>query len=141
MSQKLLDALAEAKPEDLKEIQAKIEEKQKEIDALKAVQALLNIRINGKPARAAPGPKKKKGIDPTAPAGTNPGPLMERRRKVAIWLAANGPKSKTKIGETLGMATAGPNNINQVLDFPDWFHVSPDGMVRLTDAGEKVRPL
>lgn len=144
-----VDAFINATADDLAAIREKIANHEKQLDGLRAVEQALDLRLNGKQqARrpAAPAEGVWKGCCPPIIAGTAgavargiAAVVEEKRRRVALYLMANGPKLKEAVGKACTIAVQGPGCLSRVLEC-DWFHVNPDGMVSITDKGERANP-
>lgn len=134
----LIEAFSGATQEDLDAIRMRREDLQKEIDALASIERALDVRLNGKAKRKSP--EKKTPTASPASATLNSGSLAERRKKVAVYIFANGAKSHQKLSEACGIAKVGPICLSQVVGC-DYFHVAPDGIVSLTDKGERFAEL
>ena len=133
-----LDVFESSTHDDLDAVREQIKSYQAKLAGLEAVERALDRKLNGKKERAKP---TKKSTPSSADSNGEPSPnLIDKRRKVAAFITANGQKSRTKIAESVGISTQGMNNINTVLDC-DWFHVSPEGMVTLTVVGERANPV
>jgi len=123
-----------ATADDLENVRGRIAELGKELDGLRAVEKLLDVRLNGKPERAKP--QRRVKLSPSFAAAGNSG-LQERQKKVLMHLRARGGLTKAQLSKETGIALQGPNCLAVVLDL-DWFHVSPEGMVTLTSKGDAV---
>lgn len=133
----LLESLEGATEEDLAAVRRQIADHLKAADKLKLVEKILDAQINGLKKRVAPQRNTEAdGVPPTWTGSSNQDTIKERQGKVAKYLLANGAKSKTKVGEANGIAAGGRCNLGMVLDC-EFFHVTPDGMVCLTDKGER----
>lgn len=121
LATRIRELLSEATAEDVKVIDEQIAAKQAEIETLKSDRKLL--------ADAAGTPEGVVRI----PASDIPA----RRKKVLAYLKANGPKSSVALAEQTGINRQGPGNLASVLAY-EWFHVSPEGMVTLTDKGDRA---
>lgn len=128
-----------ATADDLARIQGSIAVKEKELDGLRAIEKILAVKINGAPIRAAHGAKKAARAAEAAGADSTAS-VMERRKKVLMYLRANGAKSLDKISEATGISRLGPNCLTVVVRC-DWFHTSPENIVSVTDKGDRAYPV
>lgn len=83
----LLDVLEKATTEDLDAVREQIAEHEKQLDSLRAVEKLLNIRINGKPER-------KKPVRKAAAGNAEPGGQMQATglaQKILDLVLSRGP--------------------------------------------------
>jgi len=85
---RLLDVLEQATSDDLVAVQEQIAEHEKQLNSLRAVEKLLSIRINGKPARKQREPKQPKTTANAAPGGQMSGGLA---KKILDLVLSRGP--------------------------------------------------
>jgi len=130
VAQDLLEALNSATKEDLEAIRKRIDETEGLLASLRGLYRLLSTRFGEKEER----PPKPQRQTMTVPQEGDFA-LNEKRRKVAMYLVANGPKSQTKLSEVTGIARTGPGCISKVVAHA-WFHVDPQGVVSVTAVGE-----
>lgn len=144
----LVALFSQAKPEDLERVRARIEQKAKEaadvaaayareIDGLKAIAAALDVRLNGKPERKRPGPKKKaqpaEGINGNGLQVT----IKDRQRLVIETLKRHGGSMVVeRLAEAAGISRFGMGSLANVLK-SDLFHTNPNGLVTLTSKGDR----
>jgi hypothetical protein len=95
----ILDALASVTAQDLVALDAQIVTAQKELDTLTEARKLINVKLNGKPAKQpkAPGKKSAPAIGSTGPI--DPKGLAAQAAKV---LGSKGVMSIAKLAESLG---------------------------------------
>ncbi len=124
---KLIEALKAATKDDLDAIVQRLGELSDEMDQLRTVQRFLQARFEPKPA---PVPRAAKS---TAHVVADDGEYSanEKRRKIALYILANGPKSQTKLSESLGISRQGRGCLSSLIGH-DWFHIDPQGIVSVT---------
>src|SRR4051812_32836294 len=111
-----LEALEAATKEDLEAIEVQVSEHEAKATALRSAARIL---------------KAKLGVDepkpPKAPRANGNGEatddLKDKRKRVNVYLRANGAKSTQKISESLAISRMGRNALGQVLAH-EWFHVN-----------------
>jgi hypothetical protein len=122
----LLDALANATPDDLADVEHQMRDTEKKLGSLKALRRVLSIKLNGK----QPSQKKTaRGRPPATPVGGTDG----RRLKVAMYLLHSGPTRPAVIANSCDIPMG---SITAVLDH-EWFQKVPDGAA-LTVLGPKA---
>lgn len=127
---KFLEALEAATEEDVAEIEKQIEECDVKGASLRSALRILRTKLGGDEPKAPKAPKPE-GVGSAADESD----LVTKRKKVNLYLRANGSKSTQKLCETCGIYRAGRNNITTVLKH-EWFRTNPDGMVELTPKGD-----
>lgn len=144
VASQLRDLLTRATEADVAEIDAEIAAKEGELASLRANRDLLAKAVGLEPAKRTWSRKKKDddgAAAPTSPAGSaaprGGDGLVEKRRKVVKWVKANGAKHLDKVSEGTGISRFGPGALGSVV-IHDWFNVTPDGTVKLTEAGERA---
>lgn len=147
----LRDLLTKTTKEDVEEIDAEIAAAEESLGKLRATRKMLAQAIGleepRKPwtrkAKAEPSANgsaaAKSPASSTRDAYANPKDIDERRRKalMAIRASLNKSLSKESLSQKTGIAFQGPGNLASVLAH-EWFHLSPDGHVTLTDKGDRV---
>lgn len=140
VASQLRDLLTRATEADVAEIDAEIAVKKGELASLEANRDMLAKAIGMEPAKRAWSRKPKDESAPAAAPAAKPAAgtdLVEKRRKVARWIKANGAKHLDKVSEGTGISRFGPGALGSVV-LHDWFHVTPDGTVKLTEVGERA---
>lgn len=128
----ILQAFEEASEDDLALVRLKMADLEKQLDALRAVEKCLDIRLNGKVDRRK---KPAAASRPTeSAAAIADGVMHEKRKKVAAYLRANGAKPLQKLSEITGISMRGPGCLSVVVTHA-WFHVNAEGIVTLTAQG------
>lgn len=146
----LVDQISNATSDDLREIEAEIAKLEGEqaalqnrIDALKNIRRVVNIAINGKPARAPRGSKKKGGATSAATAGpvdvaappeapqvttadAEPSPL---ETKLIAEIKKTGPATAATLAMRCG---ATPAAVNRMLETSRFFIRMTSGTIKLS---------
>lgn len=124
----LVEAMEAATIEDLLAVRKKIEACEDQLKLLRPLERLLAQKLG-----------EQSTTDNNRPAAPRPpsSSLAQKRKKVLDYLAKNGAKSRTKVAEDAGISRTGRGNIHEVLTH-DWFCVEADGMVSLTEAGDRA---
>jgi hypothetical protein len=113
---------------------------QAEIGKLLAVRKVVAAKLGVKAERKKREPKPKPAGNPPHPgAGANGVNLDGKRRKVLTWLKANRPVHVDVLSEKVLIGRPGPHGLAAVLQY-EWFHVDGDGVVSLTDKGDRAYP-
>jgi len=141
---RLRELLAAATPDDVQEIDAEIALKEEELAKLRANRKLLAAAVGLEEPKRGPGRRtgaKASGAK-AEEAGGPPkvawgGDLTERRKIALKHLRAVGQCSLDALSTATRIARQGPGNLSAVLAH-EWFHVSPEHMVSLTDKGDRV---
>lgn len=118
---KLLEMLDKAKESDLEEIDARVVEGEKQLDALRSLRRMIDTRINGRPQRKAREPKAAPAVGPTSDM---------KRNTCAKYLLG---KPVARVEVLANQCGASMQGFHFVLNHP-WFKRSGD-LVSLTDAG------
>lgn len=128
---KLIECLEAAKPEDLEAVRAECAKLEKKLAALRQVEKLLDVQLNG--------PKEKKKRAPKAP-GTNGAPVKTTLDLIRDYLSHSGPKSVKALAADLNVsAQTIYNNASH-----EWFdRVQPKNagdpiLMRLSEKGIKA---
>src|SRR5436309_715847 len=119
----LLDALEKAKPADLSDIDVLLVEKEREINALRQVRRILDVRFNGKQH----GPRKKSAPSANGAPPQAGGRSPTLKEKAAKYLLHAGP---TKIGSLAQAIDASSSGVHTAIerDEDDWFAKTPAGL-------------
>ena len=129
----VLDILANATEKDLDEVIERRKTLQREADALGVLERALDVKLNGKPERAKPGPRKQAtvgGGEPAAAAGRGTA-FMEYRRKAAQHILKNGRTKQALLCHAAGI----PSGSSTAVFDHEWFQRDPDG-IGLTAIGK-----
>lgn len=142
-------------------VRSRLAEHRQAIESLEALEKGLAMLLDGRPAgtesstdthqppnnhqmttKESPPPVVRAKTPPAASKASNPkDQVLTKREKVVAYLMANGPKPKAVVAEKCGIGTRGMGAIGSVLDGCEWFHTNPDGIVSLTEKGERDNPL
>lgn len=123
----IITAFNAASADDLEALRAQIAGLEKQTDGLRAIEKALAVRIHGRKPRKSPAK--------AVPSANGDG-LDAKRRKVLVYLMANGAKPMSKIADACGINSQGPGCLSKVLEHA-WFHKAPDGMVTLSSLGDR----
>lgn len=148
----LVRAFEAAGPADLEAVRASIAGHRQAIETLTALEKVLAVRLNGTVSAAGgtTAAEKKSPPPPVAPvrngraASKTSDPKdadLTKREKIVAYLLEHGPKPKAVVADKCGIGTRGVGSIGTVLAGCDWFHTNPDGIVSLTEKGERDNPL
>jgi hypothetical protein len=116
----LIKLLSTADQAAIDELNTQIAELEKQVSVLDQVRKIISLRIQGKPQRAKPGPKKK-------------AEASGRRLDVAKLLLVSGPLNREAICNRLGISGTG---MHLTLDH-EWFEQTMKGY-SLTEAGKRA---
>lgn len=119
----LLEMFNKATEEDLEEVRTQIADLRAQMDSLTEVEKVLAKKFEPKAPRAYVR-KPKASVD-------------EKTNKVLDYLFVNGSKSTQKISESTGIAKMGNGCLSHIVADRTLFHVNPDGIVALTEEGQK----
>lgn len=133
----LLSTIEQATQADLEAIKARGDELEKQLAGVRQAQKLVEVKLNG-PTKRGPNKKKAEKAEEKAAIVQTSGNDAEKRKRILVYLRANGPKSKTKLSEVTGIAMHGPSSLGSLVNNHPWFHVDADGMVKTTSAGDSV---
>lgn len=125
----IIEAINSATNDDLKIVRNKIAEMTAQLCAMKMAEKLIATRLGSTNDSIAARTSK--------PRGTPKESMDDRRIRVAKLVYESGPMTKRQITDTTHINQAGPGCLSQVVSC-DLFHVSPDGVVSLTDEGERA---
>lgn len=118
----LLAAVQSATAADLETIRARVGELRKELDAMVAIERVVDIRLNGKPQRAAPGTKK-----------TPKGEKSELAQNIYDDIAKYGPGTPSAIAKRTGLDST---KIAICVGRSNWFvRDTATGVVSIAKAG------
>lgn len=139
VASQLRDLLGQATQADVDEIDAEIAAKDEEIAKLRANRKMLAQAIGLEPEKKhwtqqrKPKPPKEPKAEEAKPS-SDP---KERRQIVLRHLRAVGSCSLDTLSAQTRISRFGPGALGAVLAH-EWFHVSPENMVSLTDKGDKA---
>lgn len=138
LATQLRELLAKATKEDVDLIDVQIEEKEQELATLRADRKMLAQAAGiEEPVKRGGWPRGRKSQADDSGVTKMASDIPARRKKVLAYLRANGVKSLQALSEQTGIARQGPGNLASVLAC-EWFHTSPDGLVTLTDKGDRA---
>ncbi len=123
----LLKLLNEATADDLAEIEIKIMTAEKELDALRTLRKVIDVKVNGPTQRKPRGTNGAGQRGPTAGAGTT----EERVKQVAKYLLSSGTAKITTLAQLVG---ADGRGFHHVIKHP-WF-VQSGEFAKLSDEGK-----
>ncbi|MBE3131535.1 MAG: hypothetical protein IMZ54_12585 [Acidobacteria bacterium] len=131
MAVDLVEALKKATGADLAAVRERRETAEKEVESLKAVERILDVRINGKQKRKAPQPKAASGGGNAAGAKEkfSPGELVERIFDV---ITEDGPQTAAEIAQKLGSS---PQAVGVTAAKSPWFDRLDDGTWAIAKTG------
>lgn len=114
----LLAAVQSATATDLETIRGRIAELRNELDALVAIERVVDIRLNGKTQRASPGTKKAAG--------------SELATKLYDEIAKRGPGTPSELAQRIG---AGAAVVGVLASKNSWFMRDSQNRVAIAKAG------
>lgn len=127
----VLEALAQAKPEDLAEIDEKIEKLNQELDTLKTARRVLAAKFEPPEERKKPGPRRM-SAEQRAAIGKG-AQTRAYRVRCARYILHAGPTKPA----TLAKECEIPDGSMTAVTTHEWFDRQPDG-VHLTAAGRQA---
>lgn len=129
----LLEVLDQATEEDLGQLRTEISTAQKRLDAMRAAEKLLNVKLHGKKERAKPVPSKPRAQAP-AGNGTPTTGSTDCRNRMAQHLLKNGLVRQTVLAEACNVSQS---YASTVLDHP-WFQKTAEGVCLSTEGKRAI---
>lgn len=116
----LLEAIQQASEEDLQEIRDRITKLERELQALRQAEKLLDTRLNGKRRRG----KQSRSASPAAEAGGGKKSANERlAEEVYDLITEAGPQTTASLAKRFGVSG---QKLGLVLRYSGWFQQHPE---------------
>lgn len=127
-----LSRLEAATPETLAEIDVEIDKLRQQKVKLVGLRRLLDLAMNGRPARPAKGRTARPAVQKPDNGDARPAAMSDRRKAVARLLGNEGPMAAMVIANRLEIPKGSITSVLQC----EWFKATPDGY-RLTEVGRR----